>query len=160
MQSTVRKELVDSLRQRLFFILPAGIAGALMAIQGGLNSLLAKMIGLLDATFSVHLLATLSLAPFILYRWLSNAHWDKISKVPWYLWLGGPIGVAITYGVAASFPRLGAGRATTSIVVCQLITAFILDHFGFLDLPIRPLRSTHLVGILLLGVGVHLLWRK
>jgi transporter family-2 protein len=154
------KGAVNSLSRRLFFIVPAGIAGALMAVQGGLNSLLAKTIGLLDTTFSVHLLATLSLLPFIIYHWLTSATWDRIIKVPWYLWLGGPIGIAITYGVAVSFPRLGAGRATTSIIVCQLITAFSLDHFGFLDLPVRPLRVTHLIGVLLLGIAVHLLWKK
>lgn len=147
------------LRQRWLMVLPAGIAGALMAIQGGLNSLLAKSIGLLEATFSVQLLAAITLLPILIPR-LINGLPDGLAKTPWYAWLGGPIGVAITYGVAMSFTRLGAGKATTAIVACQLITAFLLDHFGWLDMNTRTFRPVHFAGIALIAVGVHLLWRK
>lgn len=148
------------MRSRWFYILPAGFAGALMAIQGGLNSFLGKIIGLTQAVFSVHLLATVTVFILLIPVIVRGTIFANMTKVPWYLWLAGPIGVAITYGVAASFPKLGAGKATTAIVSCQLLTAYLIDHLGWLDLPPRPLQSVHLVGILLLAIGVHLLWRN
>lgn len=130
-----------------------------MALQGGLNSCLAKSIGLLEATFSVQLLAAITLIPLLIPKLIRGLP-EGLSKTPWYSWLGGPIGVAITYGVAMSFTRLGAGKATTAIVACQLITAFLLDHFGWLDMEIRAFRPIHFGGIALIALGVHLLWRK
>lgn len=130
-----------------------------MAVQGGLNSLLAKSIGLLEATFSVQLLAALTLVPILLPRLLHGLP-NGLSEAPWYAWLGGPVGVGITYGVALSFSRLGAGKATTAIIVCQLLTAFLLDHFGWLEMEARAFRPVHLLGILLMAAGVHLLWRR
>ncbi|HEX2952995.1 MAG TPA: DMT family transporter [Bacillota bacterium] len=148
------------MRQRLLFILPAGIAGALMAVQGGLNALLAKIIGLTEATFSVHFLATITALLLLIPSFLKGINLGTLSKVPWYLWIGGPLGVAITYGVVISFPKLGAGKATTAIIACQLLTAYLLDHLGWLDMPVRPLRPVHLIGILLMALGVHLLWQE
>ncbi|HHZ20318.1 MAG TPA: DMT family transporter [Firmicutes bacterium] len=144
------------MRKQLFFILPAGLAGALMAIQGGLNGLLGKTIGLTETTFAVHLTGLVTILPFFLTK-LNSLSLAKLSKVPWYAWLGGSLGVLIIYGVALSFPRLGAGKATTAIVAAQLFTAFLLDRFGWLDLSPRPFRTMHLVGIALIAVGAYLL---
>lgn len=131
-----------------------------MAFQGGLNSYLAKIMGLIGATFSVHLLAAISALLLLIPSFIKGFDFGVIAKVPWYIWMGGPLGVAITYGVAMSFPKLGAGKATTAIVACQLLTAYLLDHLGWLDMPVRPLRTVHLIGIILLALGVHLLWHE
>lgn len=131
-----------------------------MAFQGGLNTYLSKLIGLSGATFSVHLSAAILALLLLIPSFVKGFDFGSIAKVPWYLWIGGPLGVAITYGVAMSFPKLGAGKATTAIVACQLLTAYLLDHFGWLNMPVRPLRSVHLIGILLLALGVHLLWHE
>ena len=55
-------------------------------------------------------------------------------KAPWYLYLGGIIGVLITYGVVTSIPKLGAASATTAIIVGQVLTALIIDQLGLLGL--------------------------
>lgn len=147
------------MRKNFVFILPAGIAGALMALQGGLNGLLGKTIGLTETAFAVHLTGALAILPFFLTK-LEGITGAKLAKAPWYTWLGGLVGVAITYGVAISFPRLGAGKATTAIITAQLLTAFLLDHFGWLELSPRPFRTMHVAGILLIAVGAYLLGQQ
>ena len=147
------------MRSRWLHLLPAGIAGAMMAVQGGLNALLGKLIGLRATVFSVHFLAAVTALLLLIPAFFKGSAFRNLSKAPWYLWFSGPLGIAITYGVAVSFPKLGAGRATTSIVTCQLIAAYLLDHFGLLNLPVRPFQTVHLFGILLLAVGVYFLWR-
>ncbi len=140
---------------RMIPLLFAAGSGALMAIQGTLNSLLGKVIGLLEGTFSVHLLGTIT-AGVLLLIW-GNGSFSKIASVPWYAWLGGPIGVGIIFGVAVSIPKLGVGVATTAIIGAQLLTAYMIDHFGLLGMEQIPFNLCKLGGIILIVAGAKLL---
>lgn len=150
--------------EKIVFLLTAGIAGALMAVQGTLNALAGKIAGLIPTTFIVHLLGSISAGLLLLFFNPGGIAFgeilQKIPSVPLYAWLGGPIGVAIIYGVAVSIPRLGVGVATTGIIVFQLLTAYAIDHFGLLGREHLPFNLIKLTGILLLAAGSYLLLKK
>ena len=141
--------------QKIFTILLAALAGALMAVQGTLNSAAGKVIGLLEGTFSVHFLGTVT-AGILLLFW-GNGSFSKAAEVPWYAWLGGPIGVAIIFGVVSSIPKLGVGIATTAIIGAQLLTAYFIDHFGLFGIAHIPFNLAKLGGILLIMAGAKIL---
>ena len=143
------------LKGKLIPLLLAAGSGALMAIQGTFNSVLGKIIGLLEGTFSVHLVGTITAGALLLF--LGNGHWSKFNTVPWFAWLGGPIGVAIIFGVASSIPRLGVGVATTAIIGAQLLTAYLIDHFGWFGMEPIPFNLYKLGGIILIVVGSKVL---
>jgi transporter family-2 protein len=150
--------------ETLLFLLIAGLAGALMAVQGTLNALAGKIVGLIPATFIVNLLGSVA-AGLLLFSFNHNTTalgeiLQKIPSVPFYAWLGGPIGVAIIYGVAVSIPRLGVGSATTGIITFQLLTAYAIDHFGLFGREHLPFNWIKLTGILLLAAGSYLLLKK
>lgn len=67
------------------------------------------------------------------------------------------MGVAITYGVVMSIAKLGAAVATTSIIVGQVLTACLLDHFGIFGLEKTPLTWLKFLGVGLLALGAKLL---
>lgn len=140
---------------KIFYLLMAATAGSLMAIQGTFNSILGKIIGLLEGTFSVHLLG-MAIAGILLI-FLGNGSFAKLASVPWFAWLGGPIGVAIIFGVAFSIPRLGVGAATTAIIGAQLLTAYLIDHFGLFGTEPIPFCLYKLLGIILIVVGSKIL---
>lgn len=140
-------------------MLLAAAAGALMAVQGTLNSLLSKAIGLPRTTFVVHALGTAVAALLLLAPWRSGGSFARLGETPWYALLGGPIGVAIVFAVAASIRRVGAGVATTSIIVAQLLTAYSIDHFGLFGLERLPFGPLKAAGIGLMTVGGWLLLR-
>ena len=140
---------------KLFPLIMAALAGSLMAIQGTFNSLLGKIIGLLEGTFSVHLIGAITAG--ILLLCFGNGNFAKIGAVPWFAWLGGPIGVAIIFGVAISIPKLGVGVATTSIIAAQLLTAYTIDHFGLFGMEAIPFNLLKLGGIVLIVAGAKLL---
>ncbi len=140
---------------RLLPLLLAAGSGALMAIQGTFNSALCKIIGLLEGTFSVHLIGTITAGILLLF--LGNGNFAKMGNVPWYAWLGGPIGVAIIFGVAVSIPKLGVGVATTAIIGAQLLTAYLIDHFGLFGMEQIPFNMLKLGGIVLIVVGSKIL---
>ncbi len=139
------------------FLMIAALAGLLMAVQGTINSVLGKAIGLTITTFIVHAVAAISLLLLLLFNQQSDFDFTVIRKAPWYLYLGGLLGIAITYGVAWSIPKLGVAVATTAIIAAQVITASLIDHLGILGLEKVPFTYLRLIGIILLAVGVKLM---
>lgn len=143
---------------KIIFLLMAALSGSLMAIQGTLNSFLGKIIGLLEGTFAVHLIGAITAGVLVLT--LGNGDFTKAGEVPWFAWLGGPIGVAIIFGVAFSIPRLGVGVATTAIIGAQLLSAYCIDHFGLFGMEKIPFNLIKLGGIVLIVAGSKLLLDK
>jgi len=150
---------VLSITREIFFLLVAFLAGVAMAGQGSMNSAVSKAIGLSESTFIVHFIATLAMAA-ILILGLGNGNWANYDSIPWYYYAGGLIGVGITYGVVMSIAKLGAAVATTSIIVGQVLTACLLDHFGIFGLEKSPLTWLKLLGVGFLALGAKLLLGK
>ncbi len=140
----------------ILFLIAAFLAGVAMAGQGSMNSAVSKVIGLSESTFIVHLSATLVMF-IILLLGLGNGNWANYTKVPWYYYAGGLIGVMITYGVVISIAKLGAAVATTSIIVGQVLAACLLDHFGLFGLEKVPMTWLKLLGVGFLALGAKLL---
>lgn len=135
-------------------------AGALMAVQGVLNTLLNKNLGLWPATLLVHLLGLVGVSVVLLFNSTSWPALDKILAVPWFAYLGGFINVAIIATVVLGISRLGAISATTAIIVGQVSTAALLDYLGLAGLQAKQPHWAHLLGLLLLVTGAHLLLQK
>jgi transporter family-2 protein len=125
------------------------LAGATMAIQGSLNSVLGKVLGLVQGTLVVHIVGLM--AALALY--LAKSGPIPLKEAPWYTLLGGALGVLIIYGVAVSIPRLGVVSATTAIIVGQVTTAALVDHFGLFTLEPVPFTWLKALGFVLLVAG-------
>jgi bacterial/archaeal transporter family-2 protein len=136
----------------------ACISGIAMAIQGTLNSLLSQKTSLLSATFIVHIIGTIvALIALLAYRIpILNLHW---ASVPWYLYLGGLLSVVIVGLVAVSIPKIGVCNATTAIIIGQVSTAVLIDHFGWFGTNRLPWNYWQFVGIFLFAAGAKLLFR-
>ncbi|MBT9176987.1 MAG: hypothetical protein DDT20_01313 [Firmicutes bacterium] len=138
----------------------AALSGALMAVQGSVNSGLGKQVGVLMATLIVHALGT---AFALLLLWLPFLRENKggnLGRIPWYLYLGGVLGVGIVYLVAISIARLGVAVATTLIIVGQVGTALLIDELGLFGIHRTPFTWLKAAGLLLLAAGAGLLLRK
>ena len=138
------------------FLGVAALAGLMMAVQGTINSVLGKKIGLAETTFIVHATAAIILV-FILFFKNNHINLKVFKEIPWYLYLGGGMGVIITYGVVTSIPKLGVAVTTTAIITAQILTASVIDHLGVLGLEPVSFNWVKLIGILLMAVGVRLL---
>lgn len=133
------------------------ISGVLMAVQGSLNSSLSKAIGLLEATFIVQITGSFLVVILLFLFKMGKGNLSAWQEAPWYSWLGGIIGVAIIYLVAASIPSVGVANATTAIIVGQVLTAILIDHFGGFGLDRMAFSSQQVFGLVLLAVGAKLL---
>lgn len=132
------------------------VAGISMALQGSLNTVLSKIIGLLEANFVVHVIGAVVLVVLLLFR-LGQGDLTRMGDAPWYSYLGGLLSAVIIYTVMASISKLGVAVATTAIIVGQVSTALIIDHFGLFGLREIPFTWWKLAGVILLATGAKLM---
>ncbi|MBS4031861.1 MAG: DMT family transporter [Clostridiales bacterium] len=144
----------------LIALLLAFIAGISMAVQGSLNAGLGKIIGLLEATFTVHVIGTVAIFFALFLLRLGKGNLGEIPNAPWYLYLGGLISVVIIYAVLSSIATVGVATATTAIIVGQVGTALLIDHLGCFGLERIPFTWLKAVGVLFLALGAKFMLMK
>ncbi|HHV43230.1 MAG TPA: DMT family transporter [Firmicutes bacterium] len=134
-------------------LLIAAASGILMALQGSLNSGLGKAHGLWQATFYVHVVGLAFISILLFGFRLQEGSIFDLGKAPWYLYLGGILGVGITYTVVRSISQIGVALATTAIIIGQVLTASLIDHLGLFGLERVPFTWYRVVGTALLALG-------
>ena len=143
----------------LFLVVAAG-AGVLMAVQGSLNGALGKIIGVLEGNLILHGVGLLVVAVLLFLFGLGRGDLSRVGEAPWYLYLGGVINVAIIYGVMFSIAQVGAGNATTAIIVGQLAMALVVDWLGLFGLEKTAMTWSRGAGLVLMGIAAKLMLTK
>ena len=131
------------------------MAGLLMAVQGAMNAMLTKAIGIFETSLIVNLLGFIVSAALVLFG-LGSGNLARYPAVPWYASLGGILAVGIIYGVSLSIAKTSAAPATTAIIFAQVITAALLDQFGVLGLPQVSFTWLKGAGVVLMVGGGYL----
>lgn len=131
-------------------------AGSLLPAQFATNSALAGQTHsvVLSAATSYTVGTLLLVALLLLGR--QQPHWAAGRTAPIWAWLGGLIGSAYVVGSVVLTQQLGAALATTLVIAAQLLTAILLDHFGVLGLPKRPINRRRAAAVVLALAGLGL----
>lgn len=145
---------------QLIPLIIAALAGVAMAIQGSINSALGKVIGLWESTFVVHLIGLAVVTILLFVVRIGSGSLGEIVRAPWYVYLGGVLGVLIIYGVVKSIPQVGVAPATTAIILGQIFTAGLVDHFGLFGMTRIPFSYYQLLGSLLMAGGAWLILKQ
>ena len=129
------------------------ISGALMSIQGVLNTSVTKQTSIwLSAGF-------VQLTAFIVcvIAYMLSSKEAAISTIwqvsPKYMLLGGAIGAFITFTVIKSVGNLGPAKANLLIVIAQLVIAYLIELFGLFGCDKVDFEWRKLVGICIAAVG-------
>ncbi len=130
-------------------ILIALISGALMSIQGVMNTGVTKQSSIWTAAGWVQLSAFLVciLMWFLSGRQPISALWQV---EPRYMLLGGILGALITYTVIRSMDSLGPAQSALLIVISQIV----IELFGLLGVEKAAFEWKKLVGALVAIVGI------
>ena len=132
-------------------------AGVVLIVQVGMNSALRDALGspMMAALMSFGVGSAALLAFLLLVRtpWPGRA---QLLAVPGWAWLGGVLGAFYVVSTIIAGPRLGAAALLALVVLGQLVTSLLVDHFGWLGFPQHPLTPLRLLGALLLFSGVLL----
>ncbi|NJR77229.1 DMT family transporter [Sphingomonas corticis] len=142
---------------QLLPILAVLIAGLGVAVQPPTNAALAKASG------SVWLAALVSFAVgtlVLLVVWaVDRTPLSELKGAPWWAWFGGLYGAAFVAALAFATPRLGLAATLTMAIGAQVVTALLLDRFGWLGLQQQPISWGRLGGVALVLIGVLLVRR-
>lgn len=141
----------------LVYIIAAVIIGAAISVQPPINATMARCLGnpLLAASISIFISLVV-----VIMLWLG---WDKgagdISQVrmlPWWVIIGGIVGVVFVAGSVVVAPVLGVALFFVCVVAGQLIGSTLMDHFGAFGLIVKPINTMKLIGIGLVLLGAAL----
>lgn len=129
------------------------ISGALMSIQGVLNTEVTKQTSIWVSAGWVQLTAFFTC--ILLWFFADKSPVGAILQVrPWYMLAGGIIGAFITYTVIKSMDGLGPAKATLLIVITQIIVAYGIELFGLFGVDKAPFEWKKLIGALIAIAGI------
>ena len=79
-----------------------------------------------------------------------------LATAPRHLFAAGVLLAFYVLSITAIAPKFGVGNAIFFVLIGQLISAAVIDHFGLFGAQQIPLTWTHLSGLLLMATGVLL----
>ncbi|MFT8872983.1 MAG: DMT family transporter [Sporolactobacillus sp.] len=80
-----------------------------------------------------------------------------IKSAPWWLWVGGPLGVIFVTSNILLLPLLGAALSVVAVLCGQMVMALVVDHFGWFGVPRHTLNGPRFAGLALMIAGILLI---
>ena len=139
----------------------AVLAGTALAAQPGVNGALkAQMRHPLHASLVSFVIGTVALVAICVAWTRSLPRPGELVGVPAWILTGGLLGAIVVTASLIIGPRVGATTWLALLVVVQLVSSVVLDHFGWAGYQVHPVSVTRLIGVALLGIGVVLVCRS
>jgi transporter family-2 protein len=131
--------------------------GACLSLQPPINAAMARSLGspLLAASISI----AISLV-FVVLVWLiwgqGEGDLAQVRTLPWWVILGGLVGVAFVVGGVLVAPALGVALFFVCVVAGQLLGSALADQLGAFGMQVQPINGTKLLGLALVLAGAAL----
>jgi transporter family-2 protein len=133
------------------------VGGVSVGIQSPLAGAMSQRVGGAASSFIVHISGAVLSGLLLLSR--GGEGIQQWRALPWYMLGSGVFGVILYLTLTHTIPRLGAAPALTLIIVGQLLTGLLIDHFGWFGVNIHPIDVSRVLAVLFLLVGGYLLLR-
>ena len=78
------------------------------------------------------------------------------TSIPFYYYLGGVFIVFYIFGITWVAPRFGVGNAIAFVLLGQILSMTIIDHFALLGAPQHTMSMQRFIGIIFMSMGVFL----
>ena len=134
------------------------VAGSLTSVQMATNKRLAETVkSPLLAVCVALLVGSASLTVVVMSGWLGRGQISQAPRAPWWAWLGGVfVAYSVTVEVANAMSN-GLGPLAGLIVASSLVSAMVIDHFGWLGMRQESVNGWKIGGAILLVVGASLM---
>ncbi|MDB5341859.1 MAG: hypothetical protein JWP89_236 [Schlesneria sp.] len=143
---------------RILYLCLAFVAGAAASLQVPVNAALrTNLTHPMQATFAsfvVGMLASL-VCCLVLGSPLPSA--DSMSRIPWWAWFGGVLGMIYVGTAIVVSPKIGVAPMLSMVIAGQMVASMLIDHFGLLQAPLFHATPLRLVGALLVAVGAAIM---
>jgi transporter family-2 protein len=132
------------------------VAGCLLGTQPSVNGQLGRHV---EHPLQASLISFASGTAILLVLTILNGSFPPTfttppRQLPWWIWLGGSIGVMMVTTSLILVPRVGSLPWFAAVMTGQTVAALALDHYGLLGNPKSPASPLRLLGAALLIAGV------
>lgn len=139
----------------LFLILAAIVAGAVVPFQAGANAVLGRTLGHPLWGTLVSLCVSLAcILPVMALARVEAPTLPSLAQAPRWVWIGGIVGVVYITGALVLAPKLGAAGFVTAAIAGQMLASIIIDQWGLVGLPQKPVTVSRLAGLALIFLGL------
>jgi len=138
-------------------MLLAGLGIPVMAaLNGGLGAKLQSPMLAATILFGVGLIASLGL--LIAFEGFSIS--PLKAPTPMTSYLGGLFIVFYIFSITWIAPKFGVGNAVVFVLLGQIISVAIIDHFSLMGALHHPISLQRALGLILMSIGVFLAVRR
>lgn len=138
------------------------VSGALMAFQGPINAALRTHVGVFESSLISFTVGTAVLALIVLVRGQGSVL--SVRQAPWWQLLGGLIGAVFVTATLVAAPRIGVMGMIVAALAGQMTAGLLIDRFGWVHIPPKPIDVPRVAGVALLVVSLVLInwtnWKK
>jgi transporter family-2 protein len=139
------------------YIAAAIAIGACLSLQPPINAAMARVLGSPLMAASISIAISLVSVLFIWLTWGKGAgDFAQVSALPWWVVIGGAIGVVFVVGSITVAPVLGIALFFACVVGGQLLDSTLADQFGAFGLDVKPVNTMKLLGLGLVLAGAAL----
>lgn len=141
-----------------FYLILALAAGAMMPTQAAINNKLAAFVeSPVLAAFISFLIGTVALFLYIVASGTPLGNLAGARNASLIAWTGGVLGAFFVASTVTLVPRLGVALTFSLIMAGQMLITLVIDHFGFLGVPVKEVNLPRLLGVTFITVGVILI---
>ena len=140
-----------STTQSALIMLAAGVGVPILAaMNAGLGVRLGSPVSAALILFSIAVLTTA-----LVYSVVGGS-FNNLTLAPKHLLFGGVLVAFYVLSITWIAPTFGVGNAVFFVLLGQLISAALIDHFGLFSAQSTPITLTRLAGIATMAAGVFL----
>ena len=125
--------------------------GILVAVMITINGGLTALYGVTFATVIIHIVGLILIGSIILVR----REKPFAKRLPWYLYIGGVLGVATTVSTNFAFGKISVSAILALGLFGQSVAGALVDQFGLMGMRKHPFRAHQIPGILLVIGGIY-----
>jgi len=134
------------------------IAGTATSFQAGVNGALGKKIGIIEAAFVSFLVGTIFLSVLLLFFRKGNIS-EVFSVSKWQL-TGGLLGATYILIMIIAVPRIGIAAALITLIMGQVISSTLIDHFGVINDTKIPIDWRRMAGLVCMAAALFFFYKK
>ncbi len=134
------------------------LAGVAVAFQAGVNGALGRQIGTIEASFTSFMVGTIAL--FIGMMLAGKGDIMLIKEMPLWKLTGGLLGAFYVMTSVMFVPKIGIGNVLMILIIAQLSTSAVIDHFGIFTGVSIPVNWKKLTAMGLMFFALWLFYKK
>jgi bacterial/archaeal transporter family-2 protein len=132
------------------------IAGAALSLEGAIYAELGNTIGKLETSFYNFLFGSIIVG--LLWLFFGKGKIPYVTEAPKWSLLGGLLGVVYLTVIVISVPLVGVGITMVSVILGQLITSMVIEHFGWFGISRMRMNKEKILSVVCMIIALILVF--